>query len=101
MGQSRSEDILENILGSNNVLSPPESRFEAILFSMLNRQNTNNTPVSSIEVTTPPSKTIYNDGETIDFTGIEVAAYKDDGSLLGYIPFSQLEFPVTIAHKSD
>ena len=52
-----------------------------------------------IEVTTPPTKTEYNDGDIIDFTGIEVTAYREDDSVYGIVPFDELEFPVTIASK--
>ena len=59
---------------------------------------------SSIEVTTPPTKTAYQHGETIDYTGIVVTAYKADGEIWthdsypnGVIPFEELSFPVTTA----
>ena len=59
---------------------------------------------SSIEVTTLPSKTIYNDGDTIDFNGIVVKAYLKTGGVWsdnnhpnGVIPLSELIFPVTTA----
>jgi len=37
MGQSREEDILENILGGENPLSEPQSRNEQILMAILNK----------------------------------------------------------------
>lgn len=59
---------------------------------------------SSIAVTTPPSKTVYNDGEGIQFDGMVVKAYKKSGELWtdkthanGIIPHSELSFPVTNA----
>ena len=59
---------------------------------------------SSIIVTTPPTVTTYQDGDTIDFTGIVVTAYTLDGEVWedsshpgGVIPVSELEFPVTTA----
>lgn len=59
---------------------------------------------SSIVVTTPPTVTTYQDGGTIDFTGIVVTAYTLDGEVWedsshpgGIIPVSELEFPVTTA----
>lgn len=62
---------------------------------------------ASISVTTPPSKTDYNDGETIDFTGMVVKAYKSSGDVWtdsthpdGVIPHSELIFPVTTASAS-
>lgn len=63
---------------------------------------------SSIVVTTPPTKTSYTEGETIDFTGIEVTAYLGDGNAYdtedypnGVIPFSELVFPDTEATASS
>lgn len=35
--QSRNESILQNILGANNVLVPPESRIEDLLIQILNQ----------------------------------------------------------------
>lgn len=59
---------------------------------------------SSIVVTTLPSKTVYNDGDTIDFNGIVVRAYLKSGGVWrdndhpnGVIPLSELIFPVTTA----
>lgn len=56
-------------------------------------------PINRIQVTKKPDKIIYEDGESIDFTGIEVTAYREDNSVWGVIPFEELEFPVTIASK--
>lgn len=60
-----------------------------------------------IKVVTPPTKTTYNAGETLDFTGIDVMAFVTvDGtdspfdspeSPQGHINFNYLEFPVTKA----
>lgn len=59
---------------------------------------------ASIRITTPPSKTTYNDGETINFTGMVVKAYKSSGDVWtdsthpdGVIPNNELVFPVTTA----
>lgn len=59
-----------------------------------------------IRVVTPPAKTLYSEGDTIDFTGIVVKAYEKDGSYVtgyadGVIPFSELRFPVTVAHYEE
>lgn len=64
-----------------------------------------------IKVTTPPNTTSYSEGETIDYTGIIVCAYKADGSAFpldngsgtfgNQIPFSELTFPVTIATTGE
>lgn len=54
---------------------------------------------ASISVTTPPTKLEYDDGETIDFSGIEVTAYDQLGTSLGIVPSNELEFPVTVARK--
>lgn len=62
---------------------------------------------SGIQVTTPPTKTTYVAGETLDFTGIVVKLKKHDGTVYtdenypdGAIPFSELTFPVTVAPES-
>lgn len=59
---------------------------------------------SSILVVMPPTKTTYTDGETIDFTGLIVKAYTQDGEVWtdslhpnGEIPVSELTLPVTVA----
>ena len=39
MGQSRSEKILENILGASNVLEPPQSREEKLLMQLLEKMD--------------------------------------------------------------
>lgn len=57
-----------------------------------------------ITITSEPTKLVYNDGETIDFTGLVVVAYNDDGTVWddkyegGVIPLEKLTFPVTTAH---
>lgn len=56
-------------------------------------------PITKIDVTTPPTKLEYNDGDSIDFTGIVVTAYREDNSVWGVVPFDELEFPVTVASK--
>lgn len=64
---------------------------------------------SSIEVVTPPTFTgPYGDNAYISFDGIEVRAYKADGTVWedenhpdGVIPFSELVFPVTTAQGGD
>lgn len=59
---------------------------------------------SSINITTNPTKTSYNDGETIDVTGMVVKAYKGDGGLWtatgysgGVIPNSELNIYPRVA----
>ena len=60
---------------------------------------------SAIQITTPPPKVSYVEGETIDYTGIVVKLYDGEGNLFtdsrypdGTIPVSELTFPVTVAH---
>jgi hypothetical protein len=67
-------------------------------------QNTGIYIPDHIAVTTPPTKTEYEEGEALDFTGIEVTIYKKDDSVWtdtthpqGKALFSELEFPVTVA----
>lgn len=45
-----------------------------------------------IQVTTPPTRLLYTDGDTIDFSGIVVTAYDIDGNSMGEVPFSELQF---------
>lgn len=62
---------------------------------------------SRIEVVTPPTKTTYTDGETVDITDMVVKAYSRDNNLWnstgyigGVIPHSELTIEPTIAHGS-
>ena len=62
---------------------------------------------SRLSVVTPPTVTEYADGATIDFSGIVVKAYLEDGTLWtdtnhpdGVIPIGELSFPVTVADAS-
>lgn len=59
---------------------------------------------SSIQVTTLPNKTVYINGETIDYTGMIVTAYTNSGRVWsdaghpnGVIPLRELILPKTIA----
>lgn len=52
---------------------------------------------TEIRVITPPAKTDYADGETIDYSGIMVHAYSATGQDMGAVPFNALAFPVTTA----
>lgn len=58
---------------------------------------------TEIRVITPPAKTNYADGETIDYSGIVVHAYSSTGQDLGVVPFGELVFPETTAdvQKTD
>lgn len=63
---------------------------------------------TSIQVSKAPDKTSYSDGETIDFSGIIVTLHGGDSALFvnsdypnGRVPFSELIFPVTVAHIPD
>lgn len=60
---------------------------------------------SAIQITTPPPRVSYNDGDTIDYSGIVVTLYDGNGNVFtdsrytdGIVPFSELAFPVSIAH---
>lgn len=60
---------------------------------------------SAIQITTPPVKVIYNDGETIDYTGMVVKLYDGEGNLFtdsrypdGIIPATELLLPENTAH---
>ena len=59
---------------------------------------------ASIHIVILPVKLEYEDGETIDYSGIAVELRDEDGNLFtdakypdGFIPFNELEFPVTTA----
>ena len=54
-----------------------------------------------IRVTTMPIRTVYTDGQTIDYTGIVVTAYGIAGNVIQVIPFDQLIFPVSTADFSS
>lgn len=56
---------------------------------------------SSIRVTTPPTKTVYNDGDAIEYGGMVVKAYLKTGGLYGTIPTGDLTLPVTTAKYSE
>lgn len=56
---------------------------------------------TEIRVITPPAKTDYADGETIDYSGIVVHAYSSTGQDMGAVPFNELVFPVTTADASS
>lgn len=60
---------------------------------------------SEIRITTPPPRVSYNDGDTIDYSGIVVTLYDGNGNVFtdsrypdGIVPVSELTFPVTAAH---
>ena len=57
-----------------------------------------------ISIISDPTKTTYNDGDTIDFSGIQVQLvkktleiYTDSRYTNGIVPFSELSFPITTA----
>ena len=57
---------------------------------------------SSIVVTTPPTKLIYTDGETIDFSGAVVKAYLKTGGEYGTVPNGEITLnPTTAAIDSE
>ncbi len=49
--------------------------------------------IESIAVTTMPSKLEYEPGDIINFSGIVVTGYDEDGNVVGEIPFNELIFP--------
>ncbi len=51
----------------------------------------------TIQVVTPPTLTVYEDGQTIDFHGIVVKAYLPDGTEWGTVDNLELSFPEPIA----
>lgn len=55
----------------------------------------------SIEITTPPTKMSYVDGETIDVTGMVVSAYAYDETLWGYVPLYEITVSPETAEYTD
>jgi hypothetical protein len=53
--------------------------------------------IESIQVTTSPTKTTYQGGETLDFSGLVVHGYSSTGRDMGVIPLSQLSISPTSA----
>ena len=53
--------------------------------------------IESIQITTPPAKTTYQDGETIDFSGLVVHGYSSTGRDMGVIPLNKLSISPTTA----
>lgn len=56
---------------------------------------------TEIRVITPPTKTTYTVGETIDYSGIVVHAYSATGQDMGEVPFDELVFPVSTAYNES
>ena len=54
-----------------------------------------------IKVTTLPTTHEYNDGDTIDYTGMVVTAYDANNSSMGTIPLSELTLSVTEADSGS
>ena len=52
MGQSRLEDILENMLGAHIELEPPQSRIEALLTQLLETGMGDPDSITTQEITT-------------------------------------------------
>lgn len=71
MGQSRNENILENMLGASNPLGEPQSREEALLMQLLNKLKVLETAVRWKGVTT----TELTDGATTNPITIDGESY--------------------------
>ena len=56
---------------------------------------------TEIRVTTPPTKTDYTEGETIDYSGIVVHAYSSNGQDMGAVPFGELYFSQKTAIQNE
>ena len=84
MGQSRNENILENMLGAHNPLTEPQSREEALLMQLLEKLSV--TVLKWLGVTT----TELEDGDTtnpITINGEEVTAEAGDVVTYGETEF--------------
>jgi len=53
--------------------------------------------IESIQITTPPAKTTYQGGETLDFSGLVVHGYSSTGRDVGVIPLNKLSISPTSA----
>lgn len=90
--------------GSSVVGTDPETGND-VAVGVDSNGNLVQTPVpSAIQIITPPTKTAYTYQETMDYTGIVVAAKKKDGTTFtdarytnGHIPMQELIFPVETA----
>lgn len=56
---------------------------------------------SSIKIISPPDILTYYDGELIDFHGIYVKGYLEDGTEWGVVPNDELSFPEPIAERDE
>ena len=56
---------------------------------------------SYIQVTTPPATVTYDDGDTIDYTGMVVTRYDANGQSMGTVPISELTLPDTVADSTE
>lgn len=58
--------------------------------------------IESIQITTPPAKTTYQDGETLAFSGLVVHGYSSTGRDMGVIPLNKLSIsPTTAAYDAE
>lgn len=106
-----SDGYVENAPGGigSAVVGTDSQTGEWITVGVDSNGNLVSTPIpASIVIITPPTKTSYNEGETIDFSGIVVGLKTNSGNTFtnsrypnGHIPTQELIFPVTIADISD
>ena len=82
MGQSRNENILENILGASNPLGAPQSREEALLMQLLEKLKKlgfNWLGVTTTEISDGSEiSTISINGESVEVKHGDIAEYGDD-----------------------
>lgn len=56
---------------------------------------------TEIRVTTPPTKTEYTEGETINMTGAIIKAYSATGAEMMTVPLNEISINPAVAHKAD
>lgn len=103
-----SGDIKPGGSGSAVVGTNPETGNEEVV-GVDEGGNLVTTPIpSAIEIITPPAKTEYTEGETMDYNGIIVGLKKKDGTTFtdatypnGHIPMGELIFPVEVAPEGS
>lgn len=103
-GKPTGGDIKPGGAGSAVVGTDPETGNDVVV-GVDEEGNLVTTPIpSAIEIITPPTKTEYTEGETMDYNGIIVGLKKKDGTTFtdatypnGHIPMGELIFPVEVA----
>lgn len=109
MGQSRNENILENILGAQNPLGEPQSREEALLMQILEQGGGGGSStlagLTDVSVTSPSNEQILKyDGETGKWVNdnikneIELSKTSGPSSIVSFISETDMAYKSVIAN---